>query len=366
MRDGRARQMGLGAYGLVSLADARRRALEARRLLLDRIDPIEARRADRQDALTQIAKGMTFRQCAERYIAAHEPSWKNSKHKAQWKATLSTYAYPVFGNLSVAAIDVGLVMKVLEPIWTTKPETAGRVRGRIEVILDWARTRGHRDGENPARWKGHLENLLPARGKVRRVKHHAALPYAELPSFMTALRDREGISARALEFVILTAARTGEAINARWAEIDGDVWTIPPDRMKGGREHRVPLSKRAVEILEALPREKDSEFVFPGARAGKPLSNMALLTTLRRMGRGDLTAHGFRSTFRDWAAETTGYPSDVVEMALAHVVSSKVEAAYRRGDLFEKRRRLMADWGVYCSSPSPQGGVIPLRSARAR
>ena len=286
-------------------------------------------------ALKAVAR-VTFRQCAERYVAAHEPAWKNSKHKAQWRATLGTYCYPVFGDVAVGAIDVGLVTKALEPIWTTKPETAGRVRGRMEAILDWATVRGYRTGDNPARWKGHLDKLLPARGKVRRVKHHAALPYPEVPAFVPLLREREGLSARALEFVILTAARTSEAIGARWSEIDlaNKVWTIPRDRMKGGREHRVPLSDRAIEIIASLPRE--AEYVFPGARAGKPLSNMALLTTLRRMGRGDLTAHGFRSTFRDWAAETTGFPSDVVEMALAHAVSSKVEAAYRRGDLFEK------------------------------
>jgi integrase len=363
MRGGQARQMGLGPVALVTLAEARQKARDARRQLLDGVDPIEERRARRMDVALKAASGVSFRQCAERYIAAHEPAWRNGKHKAQWRATLATYCYPVFGEVAVGAIDVGLVLKAVEPIWTTKPETAGRVRGRIEVILDWATARGYRTGDNPARWKGHLDKLLPARSKIQRVKHHAALPYGEVPSFVALLREREGLSARALEFLILTAARTSEAIGARWSEIDlaNQVWIIPPDRMKGGREHRVPLSDRAVEILEGLPHE--GEFVFPGARAGKPFSNMALLTTLRRMGRGDLTAHGFRSSFRDWAAEMTGFHSDVVEMALAHAVSSKVEAAYRRGDLFEKRRRLMNEWAHECASPIRNGNVVPLKGA---
>jgi integrase len=365
MRNGRAHQMGLGAVGLVSLADARQRASDARRQLLDGLDPIEARSAQRMELARQAAAGVTFRQCAERYIAAHEPAWRNGKHRAQWRSTLTTYCYPVFGEIAVGAIDVGLVLKAIEPIWTTKPETAVRVRGRVEAILDWATARGYRHGDNPARWKGHLDKLLPARGKVRHVKHHAALPYGELAAFMAMLREREGVSARALEFVILTAARTSEAIGARWSEIDltNRVWTIPLDRMKGGREHRVPLSAAAIRLIEGLPRH--GEFVFPGARSGKPLSNMALLTTLRRMGRGDLTAHGFRSSFRDWAAETTGFPSDVVEMALAHVISSKVEAAYRRGDLFSKRRRLMDAWASHCALSTQVGVVVPLRGVGA-
>ena len=301
------------------------------------------------------AKAMTFRDCAARYIASHRAGWRNPKHAAQWEATLATYAGPVMGGLSVQAIDTALVLKVLEPIWTTKPETAGRVRGRIESVLDWAKVRGYRAGENPARWRGHLDKLLPARSKVRRVEHHAALPYAELPGFLMSLRDQEGIAARALEFAIVTAARTGEVIGARWSEIDllEKIWTVPPGRMKAGKEHRVPLSARALAILEEMQphRHAEDSFVFPGAKLGRPLSNMAFLMLLRRMGRDDLTAHGFRSSFRDWAAERTNFPSEVAEMALAHMVGSKVEAAYRRGDLFEKRSRLMAAWATFCNEP---------------
>jgi len=354
-QEGKARQMGLGPVHTVSLAEARQKALECRKQLLEGADPIEARNGARARARVAAAKGVTFSQCAERYIAAHEIAWKNDKHRAQWRSTLTTYCDPVFGTLPVAAIDTGLVLKVLEPIWSAKPETATRVRGRIETVLDWATVRGYRAGENPARWRGHLDKLLPSRAKVARVNHHAALPYRELPAFMEALRAREGIGARALEFAILTAARTGEVIGATWAEIDlaERVWTIPAERMKGGREHRVPLTDPAVELLKALPREDGTEFVFLGGRKGQGLSNVALLATLRRMDRADLTSHGFRSTFRDWAAETTTYPSEVVEMALAHAVGSKVEAAYRRGDLFEKRRALMADWGRFAHAGTP-------------
>jgi integrase len=268
----------------------------------------------------------------------------------------------------VQAIDTALVLKVLEPIWTAKPETAGRVRGRIESILDWATAREYRQGENPARWRGHLDKLLPARGKVRKVEHHAALPYGELAGFLVALREQEGIAARALEFTILTAARTGETIFARWTELNllDKTWTIPAGRMKAGREHRVPLSARALAILEDMQQHRhgDDAFVFPGGKPGKSLSNMAYLMLLRRMGRHELTAHGFRSSFRDWAAERTNFPAEVAEMALAHAVESKVEAAYRRGDLFEKRRRLMQHWASFCTSPPAQerqSNVAPIR-----
>jgi integrase len=305
---------------------------------------------------------MTFRQCAERMIASHEAAWKNPKHRAQWKATLATYAYPMFGDLSVAAVDNGLVLKVLEPLWTTKPETAGRVRGRIEAVLDWAKARGYREGENPARWRGHLDKLLPNRRKVRAVKNHAAMPYRDIPDFMAELRDHTGVSARALEFAILTAGRTSEVIGATWSEIDlkSGVWTIPASRMKAGKEHRVPLSAPALELLKALPRE--GQHVFMGGRAGKPLSNMALLELMRGMKPG-FVPHGFRSTFRDWAAETTAFPSEVVEMALAHAISSKVEAAYRRGDLFEKRRALMTAWAHHCMPHLREENVVDLHRA---
>lgn len=354
MKDGRARKMGLGPVHTVTLAMAREKATEARRLLLEGIDPIEARNETRQAARLDAAKALTFRECAEKYIAAHSTGWKNAKHAAQWASTLETYAYPHFGNLPVASIDVGLVLKALEPIWNIKTETASRVRGRIESVLDWATARKYRTGENPARWRGHLDHLLPARRDVAKVKHHAALPYADVGSFVATIREMEGVTARALEFAILTAARTNEVVKARWQEVDLDarMWVIPAGRMKAGREHRVPLSDRAIEILVSLPREKGSDFVFIGDKHGKPISNMAMLMMLRRMKRDDLTVHGFRSTFRDWAAEQTMYPNEMVEMALAHAVSDKTEAAYRRGDMLEKRRCLMHDWSVFCGLPA--------------
>jgi integrase len=379
MLKGKAREMGLGPLALYGLAEARAKALDARRLRHQGIDPIDARRVtNAQDRLSE-ARAITFRQCADTYIKAHRAGWRNPKHAAQWTTTLATYAEPIIGTLPVQAIDTALVMTVLEqplqakegiePLWTARPETASRLRGRIESILDWAKVRGYRDRENPARWRGHLDKLLPARGKVRRVKHHAALPHGELSTFMAALRAQEGIAARTLEFAILTAARTGEVIGCPWGELDlrEKVWIIPAARMKAGKEHRVPLSERAIEILEELAKVSDTKttaYVFPGNKRDRPLSNMALLMLLRRMGRGDLTAHGFRSTFRDWAAELTNFPSEVAEMALAHTVSSKVEQAYRRGDLFERRRRLMAAWATFCATPAEtrRGSVTKLRN----
>jgi integrase len=266
----------------------------------------------------------------------------------------------------VQAVDVGLVMKAIEPIWTAKPETAGRVRGRIESVLDWATARGYRQGENPARWRGHLDHLLPARSKVQRVEHHAALPYAELAAFMDELRQQEGIAARALEFAVLVVGRTGEVIGAKWSEIDfkARLWTIPGERMKAGREHRVPLSDAAIAILEERAARRESEFVFPGSRTGRPLSNMSLLMLLRRMGRGELTVHGFRSSFSDWCAEQTSFASEVREMALAHTVGDKVEAAYRRGDLLKKRYQLADAWGRYCTTLAQgNGDIVQLRAA---
>jgi len=358
-RDGKGHWMGLGPCALLTLAEARAKARDARRQLLDGADPLATKREKRARARLEAATAITFKQAAERMMASHEAAWKNPKHRAQWKATLSTYAYEVFGDLPVASVDTGLVLKALEPIWTTKPETASRVRGRIESVLDWAKARGYREGENPATWRGHLDKLLPNRRKVRRVEHHAALLYSDLPAFMAELRERDSISARALEFAILTAARTGEVIGAKWSEIVGDVWSVPAGRMKAGTEHRVPLAPRAVEILEKLPRER--EFVFMGGRAGRPLSNMAMLELLRGMRPG-LTVHGFRSAFRDWAAERTAYPNHVVEMALAHKVANAVEAAYRRGDLFEKRKALMSAWETYCTTlPAVGDNVVPIR-----
>jgi integrase len=363
-RQGRERWMGLGPYPDVSLAEARQKAFEARRLLRDRIDPIEARRTGRNAARLEEARGLTFKDCAERYIAAHEAGWRNAKHRAQWRSTLKTYALPALGELPVAAIDTALVMKVLEPIWLAKPETAGRVRGRMEAVLDWAAARNYRTGDNPARWRGHLDKLLPSRRRLARVNHHAALAARDLPAFMVELHGQAGISARALEFAILTAGRTGEVIGATWGEIDmsGRIWTVPAERMKGGRTHRVPLCERALEILKSLPREGDH--VFVGARVRKPLSQMALLMTLRRMGRAGLTVHGFRSTFRDWASESTNFSREVAEAALAHAIPDKVEAAYRRGDLFERRRQLMEAWSRYCAAAPEAGAVVPIRQAR--
>jgi integrase len=364
---GRLREMGLGPLHTIGLAEAREKARECRRERLDGIDPIEARKATRTQAKLEAAKAMTFRECAERYIASHKAGWRNPKHAAQWPSTLETYVYPVIGSLPVQAIDTGLVMKAIEPIWTVKPETASRVRGRIESVLDWATARGFRKGENPARWRGHLENLLPKKTKIRRVEHHAALPYNELPAFTAGLRRQEGIAARALEFTILTAARTGEVIGAKWSEINfaERLWTVPAERMKAGKEHRVPLSDATIGILEDMQGAiRQGDYVFPGAKSRRPLSNMAFLMLLRRMGRGDLTAHGFRSTFADWCSERTSFPAEVREMALAHAVSDKVEAAYRRGDLFQKRRQLMDAWARYCAAPAVAGDVVTFAAAR--
>lgn len=365
MRDGKATAMGLGSTGVVSLAEARDLAIEQKRIIQSGRDPIAARKAKREAAMLEAAKSITFRKASEKYIAAHKSSWKNAKHAAQWTSTLETYAYPVIGDLPVAAIDTGLVLKIIEPIWETKTETASRVRSRIENVLSWATVRGYREGDNPARWRGHLEQSLPARSKVRKVKHHAALPYTEVGSFMVALRQREAIAARALEFAILTATRSGEVLNARWSEFNPDAaeWIIPAERMKAGRDHRVPLSDRSLEIVRQMGEDFGTRgYVFPGQKPGKPLSGMAFAMMLRRMERDDITAHGFRSTFRDWAAEQTAYTREVAEMALAHTIPDRTEAAYRRGDLFEKRRRLMADWAEFTKLGGTRGNVVAMRS----
>lgn len=353
------RDIGLGSYPEVSLAEAREKARELRKQVRDGIDPIEERNATKLRAKLEAAKTKTFEECANAYIEANRAGWKNEKHVQQWQNTLATYAFPKIGQLPVAAIDTGLVLNVLQQetgedkaqLWHAKTETASRLRGRLESILDWAAFRGYREGENPARWKGHLEHELPARSKVKKIEHHAALPYAELGAFMVELRKREGLSARALEFAILCASRSGEVRGATWAEIDlpGRIWTVPAERMKAGKEHRVPLSDEAVKLLEALPRIVGNDYVFPAPRGGQ-LSDMALTAVLRRMERGGLTQHGFRSTFRDWAGETTAYPREVCEHALAHKLADGVEAAYQRGDLLAKRARLMADWARYCGT----------------
>jgi integrase len=364
---GKPHLMGLGTTDDVSLAEARDAAATARKAVRQGVNPIDQRRAARVEAAAQAS--LTFGQVAEAYIKAHERSWRNAKHRQQWRNTLNAYADPILGKLSVAEVRVGDVMRVLEPLWQDKTETASRLRGRIEAVLDYATARGWRHGENPARWRGHLDNLLPARSKVAKVEHHAALPWPEIGAFMAALTQEEGISALALRFAILTAARTGEVIGARWSEIDTTeaVWTVPAGRMKAAREHRVPLSVDALGVLREMGKlrtnPKVDGFVFPGGKLGKPLSSMALLMLLRRMGRGDLTAHGFRSTFRDWCAEATNYPREVAEAALAHTLRDKTEAAYQRGDLMEKRRRLMADWATFCTRPVATGDVVPIRPA---
>jgi integrase len=333
------REMGLGPLHTIGLADARARALECRKLVLDDKDPIEHRK------LAKARDGVTFDQCSAAYIEAHRSSWRNAKHAAQWEATLKTYASPMIGSLPVAAVDTAQVVRVLRPIWGTKTETASRLRGRIESVIGWATTSGYRAGDNPARWRGHLENLLAAPTKIAKVKHHSSLPWQEIGSLMSDLGDREGISARALEFLILTASRSGEVRLARWDEISDGLWTIPADRMKAGREHRVPLSRRAQNLLKELPRSSD--YIFPGVRYDRPLSDMSLTAVLRRMDRNEITVHGFRSTFRMWTAEATTYPREVCEHALAHSLPDKVEAAYQRSDLFDKRAALMRDWADF-------------------
>jgi integrase len=357
--DGKRRDMGLGPFPDISLAEARRRATDHRNQRRDGIDPLEAKAAQRQAQRLASAKGRTFQQCAAEFIEKHRAGWRNAKHRQQWENTLATYVYPTLGQLPVSAIDTGLVVQALDPIWTEKSETASRVRGRIEAVLDAATVRGFRQGPNPAQWKGNLAHILPARSRVRKVEHHAALPFDEMLAFLVAVRSRQGMAARALEFAALTTARTGEVLGARWSEIDlaAKVWAVPADRMKAGREHRVPLSDAALDVLEkvkplALTTEgvpNPAAPVFPGPRRALPMSDMTMLMLLRRMKRDDLTTHGFRSTFRDWAAERTSYPREVVEMALAHAIGNKVEAAYRRGDLFEKRRQLMTDWAKFCT-----------------
>ena len=366
---GRLREMGLGSFQAVPLPEARKMAAELRLLKCQGIDPIEARRSKWREAEEAKAEAeracITFRQCGEAYIEAYRPSWRNGKHAEQWTASLETYAYPVLGDTSVQAVDTALVMKVLEPMWTSKPTTAARLRGRIENILDWARAKGHRTGENPARWRGHMENLLPRLTKIRVVQHHKALPYREIEGFMAKLREQDCMTAHALELLILTATRSGETLLARWKEFDlnAGIWTIPAARMKTAQEHRVPLSTAAKSLLANLARDPDSDFVFPGAKRGKPLCHIAMLSLLRRMGYARcITAHGFRSTFRDWAAEETDCPREVAEMSLAHRVSKGAEAAYWRGDLYAKREALMESWARYCTGTTSDN-VVPLRQS---
>lgn len=366
-----AREMGLGSCLTVPLYEARDKAAAQRKLLAAGIDPIEARDAMASQGRLEAARAMTFRQCAEAYVKTHSAAWKNAKHASQWGNTLETYAYPVLGALPVQLIDTDAVLRVLTPIWETKTETASRVRGRIESVLDWAKARGLRAGDNPATWRGHLKKLLPERGKVKPVEHHAALPYVKLPVFMADLRRQEGVAAKALEFTILCASRTSEVTGAMWSEVDlaEKIWIVPGTRMKGRKDkpraHRIPLAPRAVTLLREMAKVKTSDYVFPGGRVDEPLSNNAMLALLDRMGAKDVTTHGFRSTFRDWAAEQTNFAREVAEAALAHVLGDKVEAAYRRGDLFAKRRALMETWARYCETEKAAAKVLQMRKRKS-
>lgn len=343
---GKSRYMGLGSAVDVGLAQARKAAGEARALKRQGIDPIAARGQQKTATVVELTCP-TFADCTAEYIEAQAHSWKNAKHSQQWVNTLATYCKPI-NNLPVDAVDLPGVLACLKPIWSSKTETASRVRMRIERVLGYAKVLGYRSGENPAAWRDNLDQVLPAASKLKAVKHHSALPYAELPAFMADLRQREGVAAQALIFTILTAARTSETTGATWSEVCDDIWRIPAARMKSGRDHTVPLSKPALAILRQMEQLNLGEYVFPGQRKGRPLSNMAMANVLKRMDRGDITVHGMRSTFRDWTAEETHTPNIVAEMALAHSIKDGAEAAYRRGDLLDKRRQLMDAWARYC------------------
>lgn len=353
--NGRRRDMGLGGYPDVTLAQAKEAARTARAKLAQGIDPIEDIRAARSRMFSDQATALTFSQAATRFIDTHEKTWRNAKHVQQWRNTIETYANPKIGQMLVRDIALPQILSILEPIWESKTETASRLRGRIESILDWAAARGFRTDSNPARWKGLLDKLLPTPGKIAKADHHKALPYADLPDFIKLLSAQAGIGARALEFVILTGCRSGEVRGAVWSEFDLEnaIWTIPAGRMKAGKEHRVPLSDKAMAIILTQKEMAFCQYVFPSSHTSKypegegaPLSDMTLSAVLRRM-KVAAVPHGFRSTFRDWCAETTDFPREVAEMALAHTIGDKVEAAYRRGDLFEKRKQLMQDWANY-------------------
>lgn len=361
---GRRPEIGLGGFPDVTLEQAREKAREIRELIRQGEDPVLARRSARDALRAANAKRVTFRKAAERFLESKRLEFRNEKHAAQWATTLETYAYPVIGDLSVDSIELAHVKRILDPIWTTKTETAKRLRGRVESVLAYATASGFREGDNPARWRGNLDAVMPKPSRIAKVKHHRALPIDELSAFMAELSKQEGMGARALEFSILTAARSGEVRGATWNEIDFEAktWTVPGDRMKAGKEHVVPLSDPAVRLLKELPRMKGSNYVFPAVKGGQ-LSDMTISAVCRRM-EVDAVPHGFRSTFRDWTAERTSYPRDVCEMALAHAIENKVEAAYRRGDLLEKRRRLMREWAKFCEKPVNRAEVVSIRGAK--
>lgn len=349
--NGRLRDMGLGSYADKTLSDARESAAENRKLVKQGIDPLAVReQKNEKESVT-----VTVTHCAARYIQSHRRSWRNAKHARQWVSTLKTYVRPVIGNLPVEEVTTQDILKILTPIWTVKNETAKRVQGRIENILDFAAAHEYRDPVNPARWRGHLDKLLAKPSRIQKVNHHPAMPYDQLAVFLSIIDSYNSMSSKALQFLILTATRTSEVLNAEWNEVDIDkaTWQIPAERMKANREHRVPLSKQAMVLLQSLPQVKGNNHIFPGMKAGRPLSNMSLLQFMRGLGygpsgeKGNYVPHGFRSSFRDWTGEVTSYPRDVAEMALAHAIENKVEAAYRRGDLFEKRRAMMQEWADY-------------------
>lgn len=359
------RDIGLGGYPDVTLGQARELARSSRLKIQEGIDPVEERRAAKAQLVAAQASQITFDEAVKIFLTHKNHEFSNKKHAAQWESTLRTYASPIIGTLLVSEIDLPHIRQVLEPIWIEKTETAKRLRGRIENVLNWATVSKYRTGENPARWKGHLDNILPKPSKVTKVKHHKALPREELGLFIKSLKQREGTAAKALEFLVLTAARSGEIRGATWSEINlkSGLWIIPAERMKTGKEHQVPLSKEAIKLLKALPTTKNNEYLFPAPRGGA-LSDMALLAVMRRM---DVSAvpHGFRSTFRDWCEEETSFPHNVAEMALAHTIGNKVEAAYRRGDLLAKRTLLMQQWAKYCNTVQKKGDVVLLKGKLA-
>lgn len=371
--EGRKRDMGLGSVATFTLAEARERARQARQLVAEGISPIEARQDAQKARQREREMVLTFRDAAARYIADHEAGWRNAKHAYQWRQSLETFAYPVLGDMAVSDVETEDVMRVLSPMWVAKNETATRLRGRIENILDWCKVQGFRTGDNPARWKGHLGKLLPKPSKVARVENHPALPWQQAPAFMQALRDRPGAAARALEFLILTAARSGEVRGAKWSEIDATskVWNVPGERMKAGKPHDVPLSDDALAVLDQMRAEGEDGYIFKGR--GGPMSDATMLAVIHRMNTPKVVwkdraekpvlVHGMRATFRMWAGEATNHPRDVAEHALAHQLPDKVEAAYMRSTLFEKRRALMTDWAVYCATVPQTAAVVPIRGA---
>ncbi len=363
---GTTRWMGLGSADDFTLAKAREQCGEQREKLKAKKDPLAERDEERLQARMEKARRCTFDEACDRFIAAHEPSWKNPRHRQQWHNSLQTYVRPILGHMPVSEIETGDVMRCLEPIWKTKTETASRVRGRIEKVMDWAKAHGYRDGENPAAWKGHLANLLPAKGKITKVQHHAAMPYAQVPGFMATLRNAQSVSARALEFTVLTGCRTSEVIDAKVHEFDLNkrVWEIPAARMKSGSPHTVPLTPRMVEILQDVANRHDRDYAFVNPQTGRNLSNMAMAEFLKAIS-PNVTVHGFRSSLRDWLAEQTSFSHDLCEMALAHAVKDGTVKAYKRSDLLEKRRALMGAWDQYCGTPRPACDVVPLRKAKA-